>query len=115
MRKLWLLGALALALSAFLTSGCGKKVQPLSKGDSEIQQEAIIKMRGTGIVRHAEWLDDQLLLAVEDSGKTWEAIGDQTCSWLRYRGYTRPARVSFLEASALRNKRWKQLASVRCS
>ena len=105
----------ASALVALFIYGCGKKVEPLSKADAEIQREAITKMRSTGIVRHAEWLDDQLLLAVDEGGKTWEAVGDQTCSWLRYRGYDRPVRVSFLEASALRNKRWKQLASVRCS
>ena len=43
------------------------------------------------------------------------SVADSTCTWLRSRGFKGDVAVSVLDASALRNKRWKQLARQRCN
>jgi hypothetical protein len=74
--------------------------------------------RFTGIVpdvRHVEWLDGDFIIAARANGSSWQPVADAACAWIRRQGAPAGFSVIVLEASALQNKRWDQLARARCN
>lgn len=82
--------------------------------DPALQQQALEQFRSLPGIRHVEWLDGDLILAAQDNGQAWQPVADASCAWLRARGAPASVAVVVLEAGALQNKRWRQLARARC-
>lgn len=81
----------------------------------EIRAAAVAKFTGLPAIRHVEWLDDDFLVAALDNGKSWQPVAESMCGWLRGQGMQGDFAVVFLEAGALRNRNWTQLARARCN
>jgi len=80
-----------------------------------VQQAATAKFSGMPAISYTEWLDGDFIIAALDNGSSWQPVADSTCAWLRQQGAPAGMAVVILEASALRNKRWNQLARARCN
>lgn len=83
--------------------------------NAEIVRASKTELRQLTAIRNVEWVDGDMTIAVEDNGGSWDSVADSTCTWLRSRGFKGDVAVSVLDATALRNKRWKQLARQRCN
>lgn len=81
---------------------------------AELQLAANIKFAGMPGISQAEWLDGDFIIGATDNGSSWQPVADSACAWLRQQGAPAGIAVVVLEASALRNKRWSQLARARC-
>lgn len=81
----------------------------------EIQREAVAHLMGSGSLANAHWGDGDLILVASENGQSWQPVADRACSWVRGKGYSPQFSVQVVEASALRNKRWQQLARARCA
>lgn len=89
---------------------------PVSRAVSaDVQQQAIERFRDQPGIRHTEWLDGDFIMAAMDNDKSWQSVADATCVWIRSRGAPEGFAVVVLEAAALQNKRWLQLARARCN
>lgn len=80
-----------------------------------VQQAAIEQFKGMPGIRHAEWLDGDFIIAARENGSSWQSVADAACVWIRRQGAPSGFAVVVLEASALQNKRWEQLARARCN
>ncbi len=85
--------------------------QPENQG---VRQRAVKEIRKLAPVSSVEWVDGDLTIAVAPVGNGWESVADSACTWLRTGGFVGQTHVVVLDAVALRNKRWKQLARVTC-
>lgn len=83
--------------------------------DVPLRAAAIQKFSGISAIRHAEWVDNELWLAVTDNGSPWRPVADQACAWLRGQGMTGDISVNVVDAAALANKRSETLAHSRCN
>ena len=91
-------------------------VQPVaSPAATALRDAALAKFTGISLIRHAEWVDDELWLAVSDNGSPWQPVADQACAWMRGQGMTGSLQVKVVDAAALANKRAEQLAYARCN
>ncbi len=79
-----------------------------------VRERAVKEIRQLGPVSNVEWVDGDLTIAVPPGGEGWDALADSACTWLRAGGFVGATHVVVLDAMALRNKRWKQLARVAC-
>jgi hypothetical protein len=97
-------------------SAMPEPVAPTSSGsNATARQAAVGKFTGLPAVKEASWVrDDEFWVLVEDNGKSWDAVADQACAWIRSQGYSGAFSVSVLDASAAANKRAKQLAHAGC-
>lgn len=82
---------------------------------SDIQRAAIQKFNGMPAIHHTEWLDGDFVIAASENGSSWQPVADAACAWIRGQGAAQGFSVIVLEASALRNKRWEQMARSRCN
>lgn len=89
--------------------------ESLVVADPAIESAAIAKFTGMPGIRHAEWLDGDFLLAAIDNGNSWQPVAEAACAHLRNAGKRGQFSVVVLEAGALRNRNWKQMARARCS
>lgn len=80
-----------------------------------VRQAAVQKFVGMPLIRHTEWVGSEFVVAAHDNGKSWQPVADATCAWLRGQSYIGSVSVVVLEAAALSNKRWDQLAYARCN
>ena len=80
-----------------------------------VRLAAVQKFVGMPLVRHSEWLGSEFIVAAHDNGQSWQPVADAACAWLRGQGYSGSVSVVVLEAAALSNKRWDQLARARCN
>ncbi|MDR7193367.1 hypothetical protein [Luteimonas terrae] len=119
---------LVLACIAIALSQCGDSKAPDSAApaattpppsqtlsDPAVEGAAIAKFTGMPGIRHAEWLDGDFLLAAVDNGKSWQPVAEAACAHLHSAGKRGRFSVVVLEAAALRNKNWKQMARARCN
>ena len=88
---------------------------PKAQVSAELQRETLERFKDMPGVRHSEWLDGDFIIAAIDNGKTWQPVAESTCAWIRRRGAPEGFAVVVLEAGALQNKRWNQLARARCN
>jgi len=116
------LALIAIALSQCRDSGDAHRASapppsPTNQivSDPAIESAAIAKFTGLPGIRHAEWLDGDFLLAAVDNGKSWQPVAEAACAHLRSAGKRGRFSVVVLEAGALRNRNWEQMARARCS
>ena len=79
-----------------------------------VHAAALQKFGAMAPIVHAEWVGSDLWLAVNDNGRPWDAVANQTCAWLRGQGLQGAANVWVVEAAALANRRVQRLASAPC-
>lgn len=79
-----------------------------------VREATLAKFAGAPAVAHTEWLDGDFIIAVRDNGKPWQPVANGACAWIRDQGAPPGFAVVVLEAGALRNKDWQQLARARC-
>lgn len=126
-RAPWGCGTLLMGLVAFAVLAWGvsaivgdnkprRAVDTPSEGavPEDVRAATIQKFNGAPAVRHTEWLDGDFVIAVGDNGKSWQPVADGACAWIRSQGAPAGFAVVVLEAGALSNKRWEQLARARC-
>lgn len=84
--------------------------------NASAKQAAVQKFSGLPSVREANWVrPTEFWVLVDDNGKSWDAVADQACVWIRAKGFSGRFSVSIMDASAALNKRTKQLAHAGCS
>lgn len=76
---------------------------------------ALERFVGLPAIRHVEWLDDDFIIAALDNGKSWQPVAESACAWIRNAGHRARFSVVILEAGALQNRNWTQLARARCN
>lgn len=86
-----------------------------SAGTIAAQDAAMEQFQGMPGIRHVEWLDGDFIIAARDNGKSWQPVAEAACGWIRRRGHTGRFAVVVLEAGALQNRKWTQMARARCS
>lgn len=88
---------------------------PPSPAIEAAQRAALEQFKGMPGIRHTEWLDGDFIIAARDNNRSWQPVAEAACAWIRRRGHTGRFSVVVLEAGALQNKRWSQLARARCN
>ena len=83
--------------------------------NSEAMAAAIDRFQGLPGIRHVEWLDGDFIIAAVDNGKSWQPVAESSCHWIRSHGMRGEFSVNVLEAGALLNRKWTQLAHARCN
>lgn len=81
----------------------------------EIRRLATEKFTGLPGISRTEWLDGDFIIQAAENGSSWEPVADSTCAWIRSQGAPAGFSVIVLDASAVANKRWEQLAHQRCN
>lgn len=84
-------------------------------GNAAARDAAVVRFNGLPGVRHTEWLRGDFIIAAVDNGRSWQPVAETTCRWIRDQGMTGDFSVNVLEAAALLNRKWTQLAHAKCN
>ena len=89
--------------------------RPAVISDPAVEEAAVVKFRALPDIRHAEWLNGNFIVAVSDNGRPWQPVAELACGEIRNSGKRGPFSVAVLEAGALSNQKWNELARARCN